>query len=101
MTVEKALELLKTCRASAGDDPSQVLDEMVRLYTDLCPEERPAILHALRNWIRSDDRRNRDDALFLVHRIRDELCLADEERRQLDELVAESYWGLWELNEPG
>lgn len=73
---------------------------MVRLYTALRPEERPAIHQALRGWVTSDDRSKRDDAVFLIHRLRD-LDLADDEHRQLDDLVAESYWGLWKTNEPG
>lgn len=100
MTVEEALGLLEGCRAGAGDDPVQALDGMVRLYTELEPEERPAIHKALRGWVTSDDRSKRDDALFLIHQLRD-LDLTDQEhRRQLDDLVAESYWGLWTMNEP-
>jgi hypothetical protein len=99
MTVEEALQLLERCRAHAGDDPIVLLEEMVRLYTALKPEERPAIHEVLRGWVTSDDRSKRDDALFLVHRLRD-LGLADEEHRQLDELVMESYWGPWRKNDP-
>jgi hypothetical protein len=101
MTVENALRLLEACRSDARGDPVQALNEMVRLYTNLDPEQRRAVLHALRGWMTSDDRTRRNDALFLVHRIRDEPDLTDEEQRQLDELVAESYGGLWERNEPG
>lgn len=100
MTVEEALALLEGCHAGAGDDPIQALDGMVRLYTALEPGERPAIHEALRDWVTSDDRSKRDDALFLIHQLRDLGPTDEEHRRQLDELVAESYWGLWKTNEP-
>lgn len=101
MTTEEALELLERCRAGAGDDPVQALEQMVRLYTELEPGERPAVHQALQVWLKSDDRSKRDDGLFLLHQLRD-LDLPDEgHRQQLDDLVAESYWGPWQANAPG
>ncbi|MGH8883667.1 MAG: hypothetical protein ACRDYX_00510 [Egibacteraceae bacterium] len=100
MTVDEALQLLESCRADAGDDPILTLEKMVCLYTELQPEQRSAIHEALRGWVTSDDRSKRDDALFLIHRLRD-LSLTDEEHHQLDGLVAESYWGLWKTHDSG
>lgn len=100
MTVEEALQRLASCRADAEDDAVGALEGMVRLYTELPPQERPAIHQALRGWVTSDDRSQRDDAIFLIHRLRD-LDLSDDEHGQLDDLVAESYWGLWKTNESG
>jgi hypothetical protein len=100
MTVEEALELLKRCRADAGEDPVLALEGMVRLYTELPPEQRPALHDVLRGWVTSQHRSERDDAIFLIHSLRD-LDLSDQEHRVLDELVAESYWGLWKINNSG
>ncbi|HYR61645.1 MAG TPA: hypothetical protein VET24_03295 [Actinomycetota bacterium] len=72
---------------------------MVAAYQQLDAEDLPAAHEALRRWLRSDDARDRDDALFLIHELR---MTGSPGGAQLDELVGEAYWGSWDaLTEGG
>lgn len=90
MTPEEAAALLERCRT---DDAAETLDAMLAAYRRLEEGERPAAHEALSRWLRSDDVRDRDDALFLIHELR---MTGSGDGEALDKLVGEAYWGSWD-----
>src|SRR5437588_7653760 len=114
MTQQEAVEMLKSCRVgpdgrSDDREPGLVMARLRALYKSTRPKDLPALHDATQLWLRSDDSRERYDALFLTDEFkivenRDIIRELMEQAERADDVEAPYRWSklnrvLAQLNE--